>query len=624
MPLQRGSSSAVVSSNIAELVKAGHPQKQAEAIAYRVAGKDASALTEDEWAKFAEKESRLSAQDSVALDRATVRKIDADGHLHVAQTPISKANVCPYVGKEIPGWEELGLDPQRIYKLYRDAGELEKAAASFGGKPLLLVHQPVSADEHPREITVGSVGNEVEFKSPYLMAPLVVWDGEAISLIDSEKQKELSSAYRYRADMTPGTSPEGESYDGVMRDIAGNHVALVKEGRAGKDVVVADAKPRPLFDFAILLAADAESAEAEGKLSQKTREEIGREGSRERESLPGSTFLEPASKKYPVKKNGKYDRGLLLAAAREARMHGHEDLAKRADAIRKREFGGAADAKEAMMAKLSRQAAFAQGVLFSYLKPKLAADAKVDFSALVSGVKKFGDANVAAAVRAAAKDKLAKDASIEDVEKVLDLIDREKPAGDDLEPNAAAAPEGKGAKLASFLKGKGMGDDDIKAACDMLDDDQEAMDEDEEEKKKREEKEKAARDAEIKEATKDMVDKKGMDAAIAKAVTLAKDEMRNTNRAIREAEEAVRPYIGKLAIAHDSAEEVYRTALTSVGAAKAEDIKDLPLAALKVILGNVPVPGAERRPAAPAMDSAAVTSFHELFPAAKTHQVKSL
>jgi hypothetical protein len=33
---------------------------------------------------------------------------------------------------------------------------------------------------------------------------------------------------------------EGKSYDGVMRNIKGNHVALVHEGRAGHDVKVAD------------------------------------------------------------------------------------------------------------------------------------------------------------------------------------------------------------------------------------------------------------------------------------------------------------------------------------------------------------------------------------------------
>ena len=41
--------------------------------------------------------------------------------------------------------------------------------------------------------------------------------------------------------MTPGDY-EGDPYDGIMRDIVGNHVAKVKEGRAGPDVCVGDSK----------------------------------------------------------------------------------------------------------------------------------------------------------------------------------------------------------------------------------------------------------------------------------------------------------------------------------------------------------------------------------------------
>jgi len=39
MPLQKGSSKKVISKNIAEMVRAGHPQKQAIAAAYAKAGK---------------------------------------------------------------------------------------------------------------------------------------------------------------------------------------------------------------------------------------------------------------------------------------------------------------------------------------------------------------------------------------------------------------------------------------------------------------------------------------------------------------------------------------------------------------------------------------------------------
>lgn len=178
------------------------------------------------------------AQDRLEFD-SSKRFFDSSGRLHVEISNISKAAVNPYYGREIPDSDELGLNPDKIYHLLRDPEELKNGTNSFNNIPLLIRHIPVNSKEPQKESVVGTVGSNAVFSAPYLKNSLCVWDQEAIDLIESGEQRELSSAYRYQADMTPGTY-EGVPYDGVMRSIEGNHVALVRKGRAGSDVVVAD------------------------------------------------------------------------------------------------------------------------------------------------------------------------------------------------------------------------------------------------------------------------------------------------------------------------------------------------------------------------------------------------
>ena len=179
-----------------------------------------------------------------AFDRAAVRSEDADGRLHVTMTPISKAAINPYLGREIPNWQELGLHPDRVYRLFRDPAELKRAAATFNNLPLLLTHAPVTAEDHRPELVVGSTGTDGIFSPPFLQNSMVIWSRLAIDAVTSGARRQLSCGYRYRPDMTPGTA-DGQAYDGVMRDIVGNHIALVAEGRAGPDVIVADSAPDP-------------------------------------------------------------------------------------------------------------------------------------------------------------------------------------------------------------------------------------------------------------------------------------------------------------------------------------------------------------------------------------------
>lgn len=185
----------------------------------------------------------ILARELLAFDRMSMRTFDADRRLHVGSCNISKATVNPYYGREIPNATELGLDPDKVYRLYRDPVELEKAAPTFARLQLLDLHAAVDADDPKLEHTAGTVGSDVRFENPYLKASLAVWTRGAIDRILQKKTAQLSCSYRYRADMVPGVTSGGLAFDGVMRDIVGNHVALVKEGRAGPDVFVNDSLP---------------------------------------------------------------------------------------------------------------------------------------------------------------------------------------------------------------------------------------------------------------------------------------------------------------------------------------------------------------------------------------------
>lgn len=223
------------------------------------------------------------AKDSaLAFDRASVRTYDADGKLHVELTPISKANVCVYYGREIPGCDELGLIPDKAYRLLRDPEELRKAADTFNNQPLLNTHIAVSVLDPPKEAIIGSTGESAEFDGTYLKNSLVIWDVNSIIGVENKQQREISSSYRYRLDMTPGEY-EGEAYDGVMRDIVCNHVAIVPSGRAGPDVFVYDSQPTGLKLMSKIkslmtlirpyLANDEKSEEVEKKVEAIIKDE---------------------------------------------------------------------------------------------------------------------------------------------------------------------------------------------------------------------------------------------------------------------------------------------------------------------------------------------------------------
>ena len=437
-----------------------------------------------------------TANDRMAFDRASVRTIDQDGRMHVEITHISKANVCPYRGIEIingatdiVGTSQDDIDPDRTYYLLRDPEELAKAASTFNNLPLLSKHVAVTVDKPEKELIIGSTGTDATFEHPYLDNSLVVWTAEAIDGVETGEQQEISCAYRYVADMTPGTF-EGIPYDGVMREIRGNHVALVAAGRAGPDVIVGDS------------------------------------------ITTESTIMQSKS--------------------------------------------------------LSKKAVLARGALLAFLAPRIAADQMPDLKVILTGVKRKNWLDKKPGIIAAIKPALAQDADLDGIVELLDRLDGEENNDDDV------AVDSPFENVLEKLRGK-ISDEDLAEVTSMLNahgaaTPAAATDETPEQKEAREKKEaeeKLAKDTPTKtEGTPDAPykDKAAMDQAIASAVDKAKREGKIATdaaikaateqatkdalqraRQISAAEDAIKPQVGKLNIAFDSAESVYKAALEAMG-----------------------------------------------------------
>jgi len=480
-----------------------------------------------------------------------MRRYDHDGRLHIELTPISKANICPYYGREIPDSERLRLDPTRIYHLLRDPEELRKAAETSNNIQLMYVHDPVTASDPKQAKVVGSTGTDARFDMPYLKNSLAVWTQDAIDLIESGRQKQLSCAYHYKADMTPGYYM-GHPYDGVMRDIRFNHVALVADGRAGADVMVVDAMPEGL-------AYDAMPVELQ---------------------LNSGVWLMPN-------------------------------------------------------VAVSHRALLAQGALMAFLGPRLANDAKIDYKKILLGTtsRNWDSAKhtIVARVTAATKGKLAQDASIEDVVKVLDSLDKiamDEEVDEEAMDEEEESEEEKEARMAKEAKDKKAKDARAKAAKDKKAKDESKEEEDEAEKgedawpEKDDEEEKDKKEAKDNFETKPIA-KKAMDAAIAAAVKATEKRVTARLHEIRAAEELVRPILGPI-LAQDSAAAVYKLLFdhAEVDVADVPEEGYGPLARSLIKTMNVKAGGNQQTVKRLASDAAASADFAKRFPdAARVRQV---
>lgn len=217
-----------------------------------------------------------------------MKKIDDSGYWVIKANPISRVGVFDYLGKQIDVDKSLGLDPNRIYKVFRPGGELFHSSAleSFEGIPFIDEHEMLGegftpVEKRPSHGTIMNVRPSMDLPDT-LIADIKIYTRTMKKKIESGK-KGLSLGYYCKYIPEMGVY-KGQTYDFVQTNLRGNHIALVDRPRndvyvcdcAIVDVVTFDSLPEEITEMknkekakmlqekltSLLTANDAEACEA--------------------------------------------------------------------------------------------------------------------------------------------------------------------------------------------------------------------------------------------------------------------------------------------------------------------------------------------------------------------------
>ena len=202
-------------------------------------------------------------------------------------TSVHRYDFAPITGSETTDegylrvWCRAARTGTQLYKRadgsqvreYRPPEEVSnpESLTTFGMKPATWGHPPVLLDSsNTNKFQVGYSGSQVRYNDGFVEVALVVTDQDAIEKIKRKDATEVSAGYKVDFDPTPGITPEGESYDGVQRNIRVNHIAIVPRGRAGPEVRLLmdrmDAADAVAFDPALQPSTTASPVMATVKL----------------------------------------------------------------------------------------------------------------------------------------------------------------------------------------------------------------------------------------------------------------------------------------------------------------------------------------------------------------------
>lgn len=225
-----------------------------------------------------------------------MKQVNENGFWRIENNPISQVGVFPYLGKNISDQ----LEPNKIYFVYRPASELfaPETLESFNSTPLPLVdeHEMLGDGATPAENKgIHGVISNVRQDGKLLVGDISIYSETMKDEINRGK-KDLSMGYYCEYDLQEGEY-DGQHYDAVQRNLRGNHVALVDQGRCGHSVRVYD-------HFSIEEQTAAQDAD-----DQDTAREDGNNSLENNEGIMEAKDAQFEESKHPRADNGQFTSG---------------------------------------------------------------------------------------------------------------------------------------------------------------------------------------------------------------------------------------------------------------------------------------------------------------------------
>lgn len=166
-------------------------------------------------------------------------RVTLDNGFLKVRAKLSRTGIQEYLAAE------LGLTdrpPNTVIRVWRPDEEVFKpeSMASFAGKPVTDNHPANGVTkDNAKSLMRGWSGEKVDQEGIFTAADLIIADAGLIAKVEAGKV-EISNGYGCELELRSGTTPGGETFDAIQRNIFGNHIAVVDAGRCGADCRIQD------------------------------------------------------------------------------------------------------------------------------------------------------------------------------------------------------------------------------------------------------------------------------------------------------------------------------------------------------------------------------------------------